>query len=142
MKATRSVHACSPIGHKGTRAARPKAQTYRRFRQPFANYLFLTASSLTALTLEVPSSNSPWRIIAISLIVLTRRQLDSGTISRLNYRSFPRTTVIDPAGSLYMPSGVAAIVMFLSSAGVLQYCTRATDPMKGWLMCLASSMTR
>ena len=66
----------------------------------------------------------------------------AGTISRLNYRSFPRTTVIDPAGSVYMPSGVAAIVMFLSSAGVLQYCTRATDPTKGWLMCLASSMTR
>jgi len=45
----------------------------------------------------------------------------SGTISRLNYRSFPRITVIDPAGSVYMPSDVAAIVMFLSSAGVLQY---------------------
>jgi len=48
---------------------------------------------------------------SISLIVSTRRQLDSGTISRLNYRSFPRTTVIDPAGSVYMPSGVAAMAL-------------------------------
>ena len=54
---------------------------------------------------------------------------------------FPRTTVIDPAGSVYMLSGVEAIVMFLSSAGVLQYCTRATDPTNEWLRCLASSMT-
>ena len=60
----------------------------------------------------------------------------------LNYRSFPRITVIDPAGRVYMPSGVAAIVMFLSSEGVLQYCTRATDPTNEWLTCLASSMTR
>jgi hypothetical protein len=58
------------------------------------------------------------------------------------YRNFPRITVIDPAGSVYTPSRAAAIVVFLSSAGVLQYCTRATDPTKGWLMRLASSMTR
>ena len=66
----------------------------------------------------------------------------SGNDRSPNYRSFPRITVIDPAGSVYMPSGVAAVVMFLSSEGVLQYCTRATDPTNGWLMCLASSMTR
>src|SRR5215469_1638757 len=65
---------------------------------------------------------------------LQRRRLDSETISRLNYRSFPRTTVIDPAGRVYMPSGMAAIVMFLSSAGVLQYCTRTTDRTNEWLM--------
>ena len=69
----------------------------------------------------------------------SRRQ---GNDRSLNYRSFPRITVIDPAGSVYMPSGVAAIVMFLSSEGVLQYCTRATDPTNGWLTCWASSMTR
>ena len=41
-----------------------------------------------------------------------------------------------------MPSGVAAILMFLFSLGLLEYWTRATGPTKGWLTCLASSMTR
>src|SRR5579871_786200 len=49
---------------------------------------------------------------------------------------------MEPAGSVYMPSGVAAIVMFLFSPGLLEYCTRAREPTKGWLTCLASSMTR
>jgi hypothetical protein len=65
--------------------------------------------------------------VLFAVLVRNRRRLDSGTVNRLNYRNFPRTTVIDPAGSVYMPSGAAEIVMFLSSAGVLQYCTRATD---------------
>ena len=34
--------------------------------------------------------------------------------------------MIEPAGSVYMPSGVAAIVMFLFSLGLLEYWTRAT----------------
>jgi len=65
-----------------------------------------------------------------------------GNVGSLNYRSFPRITVIEPAVSVYMPSGVAAIVVFLSSAGLLEYCTRVTDPVNGWVTCLASSMTR
>jgi hypothetical protein len=81
--------------------------------------------------------------LGVSVAALVQRVAGRiGNNRSLNYRSFPRITVIDHAGSVYMPSGVAAIVMFLSSAGVLQYCTRATDPTKGWLMCLASSMTR
>jgi len=91
---------------------------------------------------SLPSGLSVTRV-QVSVAALVQRVAGRiGNDRSLNYRSFPRITVIDPAGSVYMPSGVAAVVMFLSSEGVLQYCTRATDPTNGWLMCLASSMTR
>ena len=91
---------------------------------------------------SLPSGLSVIRV-QVSVAALVQRVTGRiGNDRSLNYRSFPRITVIDPADSVYMPSGVAAIVMFLSSEGVLQYCTRATDPTNGWLTCLASSMTR
>ncbi len=91
---------------------------------------------------SLPSGLSVIRV-QVSVAALVQRVADRiGNDRSLNYRSFPRITVIDAAGSVYMPSGVAAIVMFLSLEGVLQYCTRATDPTNGWLTCLASSMMR
>jgi hypothetical protein len=106
-------------------------------------YVHLRAGSCRAgIDPMHPKKNGSHGAVVLRSTRSKRRRLVSGSLRRLNYLTFPRTTVIDPAGSEYVPSGVAAIVTFLSSAGVLQYCTRATDPTKGWLTCLSSSMTR
>src|SRR5208337_272337 len=100
------------------------------------------ASCRVYLTTDGPSVVLRYPLVSLLQRSFKESPAGSGNDRSPNYRSFPRITVIDPAGSVYMPSGVAAVLMFLSSEGVLQYCTRATDPTNGWLMCLASSMTR
>src|SRR6185437_995542 len=98
--------------------------------------------SAADLGLTPTSGLSVMRTQVCSAVFVLRDLGSIGMIGRLNYRSLPRSTVIEPAGSVYIPSGVAADVMFLFSLGLLAYCTRATDPTKGWPTCLASSMTR
>jgi hypothetical protein len=71
-----------------------------------------TAAQITVASISV----FPWRQ---GRTYSSRKAL--GTLFGQIQCNFPRITVIDPLGRLYMLSGLGGMVVFLFSLGVLQY---------------------